>query len=242
MNQWTFQPARDHGLPLGKRLSSLQRESGLVESGLHLTWWFLVRSYLAVWHRLTIHGAEHLPQQAPFIMVANHSSHLDALALAAPLPWRLRDRIFPIAAGDVFFQSPVMSALAASLVNALPMWRKKAGAYALKQLRERLVADPCAYILFPEGTRSRTGRMTSFKTGLGMLVAQTDVPVVPCYLDGCHAALRPDARWPSRRPIQLYLGPPLFFADVANERDGWQQIAAAVEAAVKRLAPARAAL
>src|SRR6266700_2212740 len=106
MEPWELQPARDHGLPLRERARSLQRESGLVSTGMHLACWTAIRAYLAFWHRLTIRGQENLPAQPPYILVANHTSHLDALVLAAPLPWRLRDRVFPIAAGDVFFETP----------------------------------------------------------------------------------------------------------------------------------------
>jgi 1-acyl-sn-glycerol-3-phosphate acyltransferase len=236
MQKWDLQPARDLGMPASERLRSLQRESGLVSTGLHLAWWSLVRGYLAVWHRLAIWGQENIPVQPPFVLVANHTSHLDALVLAAPLPWRLRDRIFPIAAGDVFFQTPLVSAFAVGMLNALPMWRRKCGPHALEKLRQRLLEEPCSYILFPEGTRSRDGQLSPFKPGLGMLVAQTNVPVVPCYLDGCYQALTPNQRWPRPRRIRLHIGDPLTFAAVANNREGWLHIATTTEQRVKALA------
>lgn len=233
---WKFEPAKDLGLPLGKRLRSPRRESGLIETGSHLAWWALVRSYLAVWHRLRVEGRANLPRTLPFVIAANHASHLDALVLAAPLSWRLRDRIFPIAAGDTFFETPLLTAFAAFCMNALPLWRKSCGPHALQALRERLLGEPCGYVLFPEGTRSRDGTMAPFKPGLGMLVAGTPVPVVPCHLSGAHAALPPRARVPRPRRLRLRVGEPLSFAGVADERSGWQEVAARVEAAVRRLA------
>lgn len=240
MDDWKLEPARDLGLPPGDRLKSLRRESGLVSTGLHLAWWAGVRAYLATWHRLTIEGRERLPKKPPFVLVANHTSHLDAMVLAAPLPWRERDRIFPIAAGDVFFQTPLASAFAAGMLNALPMWRKKCGPHALDELRRRLVDEPCAYILFPEGTRSRDGAMTAFKPGLGMLVAGADVPVVPCRLEGCYDALRPEHRVPRPRRIRLRVGEPLNFASTPNSREGWVQVACETEAAVRALSASTA--
>jgi 1-acyl-sn-glycerol-3-phosphate acyltransferase len=236
MQKWDLHPARDIGMPPMERWRYLQRENGLVSTALHLAWWSVVRGYLAMWHRLTISGQQHIPAQPPFILVANHTSHLDALVLAAPLPWRLRDRIFPIAAGDVFFQTPLVSAFAAGMLNALPMWRKKCGPHALEQLRQRLLQEPCAYILFPEGARSRDGTIARFKPGLGMLVAETNVPVVPCHLDGCFRALTPNQHWPRPERIRLRIGAPLSFADVPNNREGWHRIAAAMEERVKGLA------
>lgn len=237
MDDWKLQPARDHGLSPMKRQRSLERESGLVSSALHIAWWSFVRAYMGIWHRLLITGRQHLPKEPPYILVGNHTSHLDALVLAAPLPWRQRDRIFPIAAGDVFFETPVMSAFAAGMLNALPMWRKKCGPHALEQLRQRMLEEPCAYILFPEGKRSRDGSLLDFKPGLGMLVAGTSVPVVPCYLDGCIAALPAETRWPRFKPIRLTIGEPISFADVANDRGGWKHIAATTRERVAAMAP-----
>lgn len=237
MDPWKLEPSRDHGLPLSQSMRSLQRENGLIATGLHIAWWSMVRGYMAVWHRLSIRGQQHVPLQPPFVLVANHASHLDAMVLASPLSWRLRDRIFPIAAGDVFFETPVMSTFSALFLNALPMWRKKCGPHALQQLRQRLVEEPCAYILFPEGARSRDGKMLPFKKGLGMLVAGTQVPVVPCYLEGAFEALHPNEKWPRPRKVSLTIGPPLTFAQVPNERPGWEQVAAELERAVKVLAP-----
>src|SRR6185369_11630490 len=189
MPDWSYKPAADAGLPLGERARSLRRESGLIETIGHVCWWSVVRVYLRLWHRLSLRGLEHVPREPPFVLVANHSSHLDALALGAPLPWRLRDRLFPIAAGDTFFEVPAVSLLAAGLINALSLWREKCGPKALLELRRRLVEEPCAYILFPEGTRSRDGTMAGFKAGMGMIVAGTEAPVVPCYIEGAFAAL-----------------------------------------------------
>jgi 1-acyl-sn-glycerol-3-phosphate acyltransferase len=237
VEEWKLQPARDLGLRPTQRFRSFARESGLVQTGLHQLWWNLVRGYLSFGHRLKIIGGQHIPAEPPFLLVANHASHLDALVLAAPLPWRLRDRIFPIAAGDVFFETPAIAAFAAGMLNALPMWRKKCGPHALQQLRQRLLDEPCAYILFPEGARSRDGGLLPFKPGLGMLVAGTPAPVVPCHLDGTFKALRPETRWPRiGERITLRVGEPLLFHAVANNREGWEEIARLTRRAVEDLA------
>jgi len=222
-------------MPLGKRLKSLRRESGLLSSAVHQVWWGLVRSSLAVYHRLKVRGRENIPREPPFILVSNHESHLDALVLAGVLPWRIRDRIFPIAAGDTFFETPVLTAFAAVALNALPMWRKSCGPHALEELRKRLLEEPCSYILFPEGTRSRDGEIHSFKPGVGMIVAGTDVPVVPCRLEGPFEACPPYARVPRPRKITLSIGAPLRFATTPNERAGWKEVAARLEEAVRAL-------
>ena len=238
MNDWTYAPAKDAGAAPAERWKSLKREGGLISGVVHAAWGWLVRGYFFVWHRPAIVGRERLPAEPPFVLVANHGSHLDALALASLLPRRLWGRTFPIAAGDVFFRTPATSAFAAAVLNALPMWRRRCGPRALSELRERLTGEACVYILFPEGTRSRDGRMAAFKPGLGRVVAGTAAVVVPVRLDGCREALGPRARWPRPRRIGITIGEPLSFADETDDRPGWRRVAEAAEAAVRALPPA----
>ena len=237
MKQWTYEPAHDVALEPSQRWRSVHRESGLSERIVQGMWWAAMHGWLLLWHRLRVEGWEHLPQRAPFVLVANHTSHLDALLLASALPRKLRRVVLPIAAGDTFFDTPTVAAFAAWCLNALPLWRKNAGRHALDQLRQRLLAEPCGYILFPEGTRSRDGEMGHFRGGIGMLVAGADVPVVPCYIRGGHEAWPPDRRLPRPRKISVVIGTPLNFQSISNDRDGWELVARQTEAAVRELRP-----
>jgi 1-acyl-sn-glycerol-3-phosphate acyltransferase len=235
VNAWRMVPAADLEQSETSRCQSMRRESGLISTAMHSFTWSMVKAYLALWHRLKIEGTEHLPAEPPFVMVANHCSHLDALVLGAALPERLRDVVFPLAAGDVFFSTSSRAICAAKMLNALPVWRKRCGAHALADLRRRLLEEPCAFILFPEGGRSRDGKMMPFKPGIGMLVAGTNVPVVPCSIEGAYQALRPGRFLPGRMPIRLRIGTPLRFTDVANEREGWSEVAQRARNAVEQL-------
>lgn len=233
MDDWELRPARDHGLSFRERLRSSAREDGLVPTGVRHAWWWLLRCQLALWHRLRVHNREHLPRTFPFVLVANHSSHLDALVLAAALPWWLRAGTCPLAAGDVFFDAPVRGVFAAGLLGALPVWRQKHTGRAFQELRQRLHEGRCGYVLFPEGTRSRDGRLGAFKPGVGMLVAGSAVPVVPCYLDGCFAAMPPGSALPRRARIEVHVGRPLCFDGVANNRAGWETTTTRLEESVR---------
>jgi 1-acyl-sn-glycerol-3-phosphate acyltransferase len=235
MEPWNLQPAHDTGLTPSERFRSVRRESGLLESLTHQACFSPLRSYFAVVHRLTIVGREKLPAHGPFVLAANHCSHLDALALGAALIPRHRERAFPIAAGDVFFQSTLTSTFSAIMLNALPMWRKNCGPHALADLRRKLREEKAIFIIFPEGGRSRTGSMMPFKHGLGMLVAETSVPVVPCGLVGTFEALPPQRNFPRPVAIKLAIGDPLQFPSTANDRTGWSQIAASLESRVRQL-------
>ena len=236
MTDWRFRPARDHGLSNEERLRSHGRERGLGSLVLSTAWRTLVAAYLHGAHRLQVRGREHLPEP-PFVMIANHASHLDALTLAAALPWSTARNTFALAAGDTFFSSTPAAAFAAYAVNALPVWRSRTTAADLAALRARLVEDRAVFILFPEGTRSRTGVMAPFKPGIGALVAGTSTPVVPCWLEGTGAAWPAGQRLPRLGRLHLYIGPPLDFSTATEDRAGGTVIAERCAEAVRALAP-----
>ncbi len=234
MTDWQLRPARDHGLTPRQRLRSAGREPGLGGLLLSFLWRGLIRSYLLLVHRLAVTGREHLPPP-PFVLVANHSSHLDALTLAAALPRGLARRAFALAAGDTFFASLPGAAFAAYAINALPVWRKETSEADIDLWRTRLLEDGAVLILFPEGTRSRTGATARFRPGIGKLVAGQPIPVVPCFLAGAHAAWPPTRRLPRPGRLHLVIGPALQFADTPADRAGTIAVADRCEAAVRAL-------
>ena len=235
MDEWKLQPARDLGLGPVQRFRSFDRESGLVQTALHQLWWNLVRGYLAFGHRLKIIGRERIPTQPPFLLVANHASHLDALVFGCAVGPQWRDHLYPVAAGDLFFQRRSVASLVTGLLNAVPVWRRKPGAHGVVGLRNLLLERRGILIVFPEGTRTRDGRMAHFKSGIGMLAAGAEAPVVPCHLHGTFEAFPHNRVLPRPARIRLRIGEPLSFAEAANDREGWDSVAAAVEASVRRL-------
>src|SRR5207247_5507981 len=123
------------------------RESGLIESLTHHACFSMLRICFAVAHRLAIKGRERLPAHGPFVLAANHCSHLDALVLGAALTPRHRERAFPIAAGDVFFQSSITSTFSAFMLNALPMCRINCRPHARADLSRTLQAENGDFII-----------------------------------------------------------------------------------------------
>lgn len=236
MDKWTYKPAADTQLQPLERLQSTRREAGLVSVGLHAVTTVGLRAYLGAYHRLRVIGRENLPQQTPFVVIANHESMLDSLVLISALPLRLRIETSPVAAGDVFFTNAVSSFLSAVFMNALPIRRKGVTTHALENLRARLAEGRGGLVLFPEGMRSRDGRMLPFKSGLGNLVAATRVPVIPCHLDGPYRALPFGKSVPRPARITVRIGAPLSFEAQPNTREGWNEVVRACESAVRGLA------
>ncbi len=235
--RFEYLPARDLGLTLLQRLRSPAREPDLFETAIHWTWWTAVRAYLRVFHRLSIGGLENLPARPPFILAANHTSHLDALVLASGIRRRDRDRAHPLAAEDTFFERPFRAFFAAAFVNALPVMRGAPRRHDWERLRSRLLEERCVYVVFPEGTRSRTGRLGAFRAGIGMLAAGTPVPVVPCHVSGAFEAWPSGRRLPRPRKITLRIGRPLVFAGESDRKSGWLRVAERCREAVATLSP-----
>jgi 1-acyl-sn-glycerol-3-phosphate acyltransferase len=82
--------------------------------------------------------------------------------------------------------------------------------------------------------------MAGFQPGIGALVAGSEVPVVPCYLDGAFAAWPPTRRFPKPGKLRLSIGAPVACHDLPAGRAGWEETARRAEAAVRALMPAGA--
>ncbi|HEX8279941.1 MAG TPA: lysophospholipid acyltransferase family protein, partial [Chthoniobacterales bacterium] len=195
----------------------------------------IIRGLLRTYHRLEIEGAEHLPKERSFVMVANHSSHLDTVCLLAALPFRRLHRAFPAAAADYFFQSVPRTWIASVVVNALPFSRRVNVRQTLTVCSELLANEGNILIIFPEGTRSTTGATQEFKCGIGALVAGRDVDVLPCYLHGAFRAWPKGCSFPRPRKVRLTIGPPRNYAARGNDKASISLIASELRHAVEQL-------
>jgi 1-acyl-sn-glycerol-3-phosphate acyltransferase len=165
-----------------------------------------------VCRRFQVDGAEHLAGlEPPFVLVANHCSHLDTPLILAALPPELQRRTAVAAAADYWFRRPLLGALARLLVNAFPLARRGCARSSLETCKAR-VADGWALLVFPEGTRSPDGALQPFKQGVGQLAIELELPVVPVALRGTHACLPRGARWPRRGAAAVRFGAPLRLA------------------------------
>src|SRR5437762_11955257 len=83
----------------------------------------IIRGLLRTYCRFEIIGEENLRNNRSFVLVANHSSHLDTVCLLAGLPLRRLHRAFPAASADYFFNSVRRTWTATVAVDALPFSR-----------------------------------------------------------------------------------------------------------------------
>ena len=232
---WQYEPAPDLDKSLTERLRQFPREPDIMVYGLRSLAALVLRGWLRTYHRLEIIGRENLPAQGSSVIVANHTSHLDTLCLLAAMPIRKLHRVFPAAAQDYFFVSVPRLAIAAVVINALPFGRQKNIRHSLDICRELLANPGNMLILFPEGTRTATGKIGEFKPGVGLLVAGTELPVVPCHLSGGFLAW-PKGKWfPRPHKLVLRIGTPRNFSNLTPGKEAAEQVCAELQRAVAEL-------
>jgi long-chain acyl-CoA synthetase len=185
-----------------------------------LAWGLFALNWVAMHglFRLRVQGLEHLPDQSQWVLAPNHVSYLDPFALAAALGWRRLRQTYWGGWTGVAFSNP-LNRLVSRLAQAVPIDSPQAvlsslafGAAVLKR-RQNL-------IWFPEGQRSPTGELQSFKPGIGLLLDHFQVPVVPVYIHGTYAALPPGRALPRLTQIRVMVGQPLDGHDLEQQGEG----------------------
>lgn len=139
--------------------------------------WF----YFKAFHRLEVHGIKNVPQSGSFILASNHSSYFDPPALGCRLPRNLH-----YFARDSLFFWPL--GVLISNLNSIPVNRSQLDIATLKRVLKVLKGgDPL--LLFPEGTRSTDGNLGEGKKGIGLLLAKSQVDVLPARVTGGNKVL-----------------------------------------------------
>ncbi|MGH9308448.1 MAG: lysophospholipid acyltransferase family protein [Vicinamibacterales bacterium] len=158
------------------------------------------------------------------IYFANHSSHLDFVVIWSALPAAIRRRARPVAGRDYWERDPVRRHLARRVFRAVLIERNNTGAEsaaiaarASVEQMAREMGSRDSLIVFPEGTRSLTGEIGPFKSGLYHLSrARPDADLVPVHLDNLNRILPKGEAFPVPMLSRVTFGPALHAC--ANER------------------------
>jgi 1-acyl-sn-glycerol-3-phosphate acyltransferase len=163
---------------------------------------------LTVAFRPRIDGVRNVPTRGPALIASNHNSYLDWLFL--PLVVRRR-RISFLAKLEYFTRRGLRGRLQAYFFTAtgqVPIDRAGADAStAALRTASRLLREGRLVGVFPEGTRSRDGRLNRGRTGVARMAAETGVTVIPCATIGSFEVAPPGVRFPRPRKVQVIFGP-----------------------------------
>jgi 1-acyl-sn-glycerol-3-phosphate acyltransferase len=181
--------------------------------------------------RYTVSGAEHIRRQPASVYAVNHASNVEPPVLfltLSPLFPRLR-----ILYKAELRKLPILTR-AFDLAGFIPLERgnRDQSIPAIERAAEAL-RQGNSFLIFPEGTRSRTGELLPFKKGGFVMALKAQAPIVPVAIKGARAAMRKGSPWIQPVTIQVSFGEPIASAGMGlDDRD---QLVATVRAEVERL-------
>jgi 1-acyl-sn-glycerol-3-phosphate acyltransferase len=148
------------------------------------------------WFGLTLHGVEHIPPTGPLIIAPNHQTYADpplvTIPVRRPVHYMAWSRLFDIPAFGWFIRR----------LRAFPVDIEARDSRATREVIRILRAGE-AVMIFPEGQRSRDGRLAPFKVGAFRLAVSLDVPVLPVTIAGGFESWPPGQRLPRRGRIAI---------------------------------------
>lgn len=189
--------------------------------------WFLTKILSKCLARIKVSGKENFPRTGGFILASNHISHYDPPLVGSWCPrmvyFLAKRELFKSILGPFFLS-----------INALPVKRGAVDRKAIK-LCVTKIKEGHGMVIFPEGTRCRTGDFLPPKPGLGRIAREAPCPIIPTYI---HGANRPGAAILGRVPMSIVYGPPMSAEEVgtySHDRDGWRKLSEDVMARIKLL-------
>jgi 1-acyl-sn-glycerol-3-phosphate acyltransferase len=174
---------------------------------------FVLRPLFILLFRPHVTGRQNLPAEGAFILASNHLSFIDSMAIPLMAP----RRVGYLAKAEYFTGTGIGGWLTKTwftALGALPVERQthRAAQEALDTAMTVLRAGG-GFGIYPEGTRSRDGRLARGKTGVAWLALTADCPVVPVGILGTDRIQPIGARWPRPHRFTVHFGQPLTFPE-----------------------------
>jgi len=174
---------------------------------------FVLRPLVFVVFRPTVTGRENVPASGPVILASNHLSFIDSIGIPLVAP----RKVAYLAKAEYWrgtgFSGWVSRTLFTALA-ALPVEREAhRAAQAALDTALGVLQKGEAFGIYPEGTRSRDGRLARGKTGVAWLALTADCPVVPVAVRGTDKIQPVGARWPRPHKVSVTFGEPLTFPE-----------------------------
>ena len=146
----------------------------------------LMRNFLRIIVGVKYFNVESLSKNNQFIIVSNHNSHLDTMAIMSVLNLAQLEKVHPVAAGDYFGKSPLKAYITKLFTNALLIQRTKTiNSQNPIELMFECLDRGDSLILFPEGSRGTPQKMQQFKKGIGIVLQKyPNIPYIPVFMQG----------------------------------------------------------
>ncbi len=204
--QWTDLPAHLKHLPL------FTRHFDLFSFFVKCIWWVILRGWFFNFYMsLSVKGGDllKLTKSHPrLLLISNHGSHLDAITIAAAIPFRYWIHVFIAAAKDYFFSNALFTFFSQHCLGAIPFDRKDRKLEAVQlsiDLLSRL--HKIWLIIFPEGTRSKDGKIHAFRQGVSVFAQKTNTPILFLFIEGNTDLWPKGAIFAKPGRVTLHVGP-----------------------------------
>jgi 1-acyl-sn-glycerol-3-phosphate acyltransferase len=212
MKKWDYENEQWMKLPGHlKHLPLFTKHRDLTSYFFRVLWAFYLKQIgFRIYISLDVRGSfeEVFKQHKKLLLISNHASHLDATSIAAAVPYSLWPHLYITAAKDYFFSNPVFAFFSKHCLSAIPIDRKDKKGEAVNLCLSLLQQQDFIWmILFPEGTRSKDGRIQTFKKGVSLFATQTNTSILFLYIAG-NSDLWPKGQLiPSPGRLTIHIGP-----------------------------------
>lgn len=204
-DQWTKLPGYLKHLPLFTR--HIDFSSIIIK----YIWAFLLKYFIFLFYiRLKVKGdfKKVYKENPKLLIISNHGSHLDAVSIASAIPafyWR---DLYIAAAKDYFFTNPLFTFFSQHCLGAIPIDRKDRKGEAINLILSLLTNLPRIWLIFfPEGTRSKDGKVHEFKRGVSIFAERTKTPILFLFLEGNSALWPKGAFFAKPGQLTVHVGP-----------------------------------
>ncbi len=184
-------------------------------------------------HGLKVYGKELCPAKGPLIIAANHCSYLDPPIISVAY----RHRRVCFMAKVELWSGRFLSWYLTS-IGTIPVERGTGGREAIDKSVQVVQAGGCLGI-FPEGTRSRDGRLQRGRSGAVIIAAKANAPILPVYIEGSFEAFPRGAKKVARHPLTVYTGEPFELTPEQRDLTNRAMLRESAELIMSRIADVR---
>lgn len=185
----------------------------------------LCRIWYGLFLRTKIIGAENIPKTGAFILAANHMANWDP-----PFLGTFIDREVNFMGKEELFKNPVMAAICRGL-HVFPVKRGSADKSAIKTALKILKSGDC-FGIFPEGTRSKTGKIRKAESGVSLIAAMTKAPIIPAAIVNTNKIFSAEKKFPR---LAVVYGKPIYFEGNPKDKNQLDEFAQFIMEEVAKL-------
>lgn len=213
MREWNYQNEQWTKLPgYLKHLPLFTQHFDLTSRVIRFLWSLILKNWFYTFYiRLDVKGgsfSELYHTNKKLIIISNHASHLDATSIAASIPRIRWMHLYMAAAKDYFFSNWLFTFFSQHCLGAIPIDRKDKKGEAVQLILSLLTQlDRMWLIIFPEGTRTKDGKIQEFKRGISIFAEKTNTPILFLYIEGNSRLWPKGAVFAKPGKLTIHIGP-----------------------------------